>query len=88
MYFLFNKYISLYQQKRKDMVNLVFRTEKRTNYMSLADMVKDLTTDCLVELLPTKEMFDDQMTIMKEIELREELSDERYFELLETCNGK
>lgn len=67
--------------------NLKFKNESRKNYMSIPDLLKDLTTECLIELLPTFETLKNQMFVMSEIEKRNELEDDLYFELLETCNG-
>ncbi len=66
---------------------LEYRNSKRDNYMSLTDLVQDLTTDSLINILPTIEKLKKQLIVMSEIEKRNELSDEDYFELLETCNG-
>jgi len=66
---------------------LEYRNSKRDNYMSLTDLVQDLTTDSLIKILPTIEKLKKQLIVMSEIEKRNELSDEDYFELLETCNG-
>ena len=69
-------------------IELKYRNEQRENYMSLFDVVKDLTSDCLITLLKNCEKFDDQMTICTEIEKREELSGNEINELLENyCNG-
>lgn len=68
-------------------VNLKFKNESRKNYMSLPDLFQDLTTDCLIKLLPVFRSLKNQMYVMKEIEQRNELEDDLYFELLETCNG-
>jgi hypothetical protein len=66
---------------------LKFRTEKR-QYLSFADCIQDLTTDCLVSIVSKLEKLNNQMLVMKELEQRNELSDDAYFDLLETCNGK
>ena len=66
---------------------LEYKTEKRNNYMSFGDLIQDLTTKCLINILPTIKEFNKQMLLMGELEGRNELSDDVYFELLETCNG-
>ena len=66
---------------------LKFRTEKR-KYLSFADCIQDLTTDCLVSIISKLEKLNNQMLVMKELEQRNELSEDAYFDLLETCNGK
>ena len=68
-------------------IALEYRNEKRDNYMSVYDLIKDLTTDCLVSILPTLETLNHQMALMTELEKRNELSIDKYFELLDTCNG-
>jgi hypothetical protein len=68
-------------------IKLEYNTSKRNSYMSLGDLIQDLTTECLINLLPTIKEFKKQMLLMGEVEKRNELSDDRYFELLETCNG-
>ena len=69
-------------------VNLEYTNSKRNNYMSLSDLVQDLKTKSLIEILPTTTHFHNQMVIMREIELRNELNEDYFYELLETCNGK
>lgn len=64
-----------------------FRHEKRSNYMSLSDLFQDLKTESLVNQLPKLTKFRDQMTLMKELEKRNDISQDKYFELLEKCNG-
>ena len=56
-------------------INLQYRNEKRNNYMSLSDLVKDLTTETLVNVLPTLDKFKKQMVVMCELETRNELKD-------------
>lgn len=68
-------------------IKLEYNTSKRNNYMSFGDLIQDLTTGCLIDILPTIKEFKKQMLLMGEVEERNELSDDRYFELLETCNG-
>ena len=68
-------------------INLEYINSKRDNYMSLSDLSQDLTIESLIKLLPTFKAFEYQMVIMKEIENRNELNDNDYFDLLETCNG-
>ena len=68
-------------------INLEYRNERRNNYMSLSDLIKDLTTETLVNLLPTLDKFKKQMAVMCELETRNELKDDYYYELLESCNG-
>lgn len=55
--------------------------------MSLFDLVQDLTTESLIKILPTLKKLNKQMVIMKEIEKRNEVDQDYFFELLETCNG-
>ena len=69
-------------------VNLEYINPKRNNYMSLSDLVQDLTTKSLIKILPTLTHFHNQMVIMREIELRNELNEDYFYELMETCNGK
>jgi|TARA_R110000765_G_scaffold41244_2_gene87906 hypothetical protein len=59
---------------------------KRTNYMSLTDKVQDLTNESLINLLPTVKTLKDQMIIMSQLEVNE-ICEDLYFDLLETCNG-
>lgn len=66
---------------------LQYRNAKRDKYMSLSDLVQDLTTETLIKILSTLEQFKKQMVIMHELEERNELNDDYYFELLESCNG-
>lgn len=61
--------------------------QRRSSYMSLADMAQDLTTEKLVEMVKNESKFNNQMILMTEIEKRNELTDNEYFELLESCNG-
>tara|TARA_R110002050_G_scaffold2501_4_gene14462 strand:- start:2780 stop:2983 length:204 start_codon:yes stop_codon:yes gene_type:complete len=63
-----------------------YKNEKR-RYLSFSDQVQDLTTDYLISLIPRTRHFQNQMIIMKEIEKRNELQENKYFDLLETCNG-
>ena len=63
-----------------------YKNEKR-KYLSFSDQVQDLTTDYLISLIPGTIHFQNQMIIMKEIEKRNELQENKYFDLLETCNG-
>lgn len=69
------------------MTTLEYRNSKRNNYMSLFDLVQDLTTESLIKILPTLKKLNKQMVIMKEIEKRNEVDQDYFFELLETCNG-
>ncbi len=66
---------------------LQYRNAKRDKYMSLSDLVQDLTTETLIKILSTLEQFKKQMVIMYELEERNELNDDYYFELLESCDG-
>ena len=68
-------------------ITLEYRNSKRNNYMSLSDLVQDLTTETLIKVLPTLKKLKNQMVIMKEVEKRNELNEDYFFELLETCNG-
>lgn len=69
-------------------ITLEYTNSKRNNYMSLTDLVQDLATESLIKVLSTLKEFKNQMVIMKEIELRNELDEDYFFELMETCNGK
>ena len=62
--------------------------QKRDNYMSLSDLVKDLKTECLIKILKTLTQFKNQMIVIKELEIRNELDEDYFYELLESCNGK
>ena len=55
--------------------------------MSLSDLCTDLSTDCLINLLSKLDKLDRQLDVMKEIEKRNEIAEDKYFELLESCNG-
>ena len=68
-------------------ITLEYRNSKRNNYMSLSHLVQDLKTKSLTKVLPTLKKLTNQMVIMKEIENRNELNEDYFFELLETCNG-
>lgn len=68
-------------------VTLKYKGTRRNSYMSLTDLAQDLTTESLLEVLPTLVKLKNQMVIMTEIEKREELSEDEYFDLLDTCNG-
>lgn len=69
-------------------IKLNFKGQKRDNYMSPSDLYQDLTTETLIHILPTLETLESQITLMTELESRiDEIGDEKYFELLETCNG-
>ncbi len=68
-------------------ITLEYINSKRNNYMSLSDLVQDLTTETLIKVLPTLKKLKNQMVIMKEVEKRNELNEDYFFELLETCNG-
>ena len=68
-------------------ITLNYRNTKRNNYMSLTDISQDLTTETLIKVLDNQKTLKSQMVIMSEIETRNELSDDEYFNLLENCNG-
>lgn len=68
-------------------IKLDYSNGQRNNYMSDVDLFQDLTTDCLLKILPSLKKFDSQMSIMREVEKRNELDESVYFDLLETCNG-
>ncbi len=68
-------------------ITLEYKDSKRNNYMSLTDLVQDLTTETLIKVLPTIKKLNNQLVIMKEVEKRNELNEDYFFELLETCNG-
>jgi len=69
-------------------ITLEYTNSKRNNYMSLSDLVQDLSVKSLIKILPTLTHLHNQMVIMREIELRNELNEDYFFELMETCNGK
>lgn len=64
-----------------------YRNTPRTNYMSFPDQCQDLTNEYLIKLVTQKKRLKDQMTIMREIEKRDFMDDEKFYELLEKCNG-
>ena len=68
-------------------INLQYRNSKRNDYMSFFDLIQDLTTKTLIKILPTLKKLRHQMIVMGEIERRDELNNDYFFELLETCNG-
>lgn len=68
-------------------IKLEYINEKRSNYLSLSDMVQDLTIETLIKLLPTYKEFYNQMIVISEIEKREILEEDKFYTLLETCNG-
>ena len=68
-------------------ITLEYRYSKRNNYMSLSDLVQDITTETLIKVLFTLKKLKNQMVIMKEVEKRNELNQDYFYELLETCNG-
>ena len=68
-------------------IALKFKGSKRSNYLSFGDLIQDLTTENLIKVLSKVEKFSEQMLVMTEIELRNELNENDYFDLLETCNG-
>ena len=55
--------------------------------MSFPDQCQDLTNEYLIKLVTQKKRLKDQMTIMREIEKRDFMDDEKFYELLEKCNG-
>ena len=69
-------------------INLQFKSEKRSNYMSFKDLANDLKTESLIEIIEESDKYSDQMTCIKLIEQRDELNDDKFFDLLEKCNGK
>lgn len=66
---------------------MTYKNTKRTNYMSLTDKVQDLTNESLIEMLKTLVTLKDQMIVMNQLEVNE-INEDLYFDLLETCNGK
>ena len=64
-----------------------YKTEPRKNYMSLSDIAQDFTDEYLIQKVKKENLFKNQMTLMKEIDKRDFLSDHEYFELLAECNG-
>lgn len=68
-------------------ITLQYTETKRDSYMSLGDLAQDLTTQSLIEVLPTLKKLNDQMTVMGHIEKRDELTQDDFFQLLEKCNG-
>lgn len=73
-------------------IKLDYINNKRDNYMSLSDICTDLSTDCLINLLSKLDKLNRQLDVMRELEFRmehrNEITEDKYFELLETCNGK
>ena len=73
-------------------IKLDYINNKRDNYMSFPDICTDLSTDCLVNLLSRLDKLNKQLDVMRELEFRmehrNEITEDRYFELLETCNGE
>lgn len=70
-------------------IKLEYKNQKRSNYMSQADLYQDLSTDCLIKILPTLNMLNSQMVVISKLENRvDEIGEEKLFELLESCNGK
>lgn len=68
-----------------------FKNTPRTNYMSLNDKVKDLTTEYLISLINEFTKLTDQLVVMGELENRidtNEISEDLYFITLEKCTGK
>jgi len=55
--------------------------------MSLTDQCQDLSTEYLIKKVGLTKRLKDQMTIMNELEKRDEMMDDDFMELLETCNG-
>ena len=59
--------------------------------MSLSDLCIDLSTDCLISLLSRLDKLNRQLDVMRELEFRmehrNEITEDKYFELLENCNG-
>ena len=68
-------------------IKLEYKNEARKNYMSLSDLLQDLTTDSIIKILPTLNSLKCQMSVMKELDNRNDIKEDYYFELLETCNG-
>ena len=56
--------------------------------MSFKDLANDLKTESLIEIIENSNKYADQMYCVKVIEQRDELEDDKFFELLEKCNGK
>lgn len=56
--------------------------------MSFKDLANDLKTESLIEIIEESDKYSDQMTCIKLIEQRDELNDDKFFDLLEKCNGK
>jgi hypothetical protein len=67
-------------------INLEYNNQKRNNYMSKPDLFNDLTTDCLIKILPTLQTLKAQMSLMRILDQRN-INDNLYFDLLESCNG-
>ena len=67
-------------------IKLAFNSNKTSrDYLSFSDMCNELTAACLIEILPTLTKMKDQMKVMGALE--NQIEDEQYFDLLETCNG-
>lgn len=68
-------------------INLKLNTE-RTSFMSFQDMIQYAENSDLIKLLPTMKRLSDQLYIMMVLEERiNEIGEDKYFELLESCNG-
>lgn len=64
-----------------------WRVEPRDNWMSFPDKIQDMTTDYLKLLITELTQFKNQMSVLKELEKREELSEEEIDLIMENCNG-
>ena len=65
-----------------------FRTEKRSNYMSIQDAAQDFTTEYLLSKIPSLDSMKVAKAYLSELESRidVELTEEEYFEALDKCN--
>ena len=65
-----------------------FRVSPRTNYMSLADMAQDLTTEYLINKAVNSDSIKESKALLCELEGRidSDLTEDQYFDVLDKCN--
>ncbi len=65
-----------------------FRVSPRTNYMSLYDMAKDLTTDYLINEVVKTDKIKVAKSYLSELESRidTDLTQDKFFDVLDKCN--
>ena len=65
-----------------------FRVSPRTNYMSLADMAQDLTTEYLINKAVNSDSIKECKALLCELEGRidSDLTEDQYFDVLDKCN--